>query len=106
MICGRLREENRDPSNIQVTVSQSGEAEELCLQDVNGAFLRIPTRTSPTPSSEISVEPYDDFVLQEANGFSEEENCLEHVLSSMERELTKTRTELLEAQEEVTCLKI
>ena len=52
MICGRLREENRDPSNIQVTVSQSGEAEELCLQDVNGVFLRIPTRASPTPSSE------------------------------------------------------
>ena len=44
--------------------------------------------------------------MQEANGFSEEENYLEHVLSLMEQELAKTRTEFLEAQEEVTCLKI
>ena len=44
--------------------------------------------------------------MQEANGFSEEENCLEHVLSSMEQKSAKTRTELLEAQEEVTCLRI
>ena len=57
-------------------------------------------------SSELSVELKNTSVLQESNGFSAEELCLEHVPSSVEQKLVKTRTQLLEAQEEVTSLTI
>ena len=112
MISGILREDNRDPSNTQVVITQSEEGEELSLQDVGGVFLRISAsgcaspRTPSVSSSELSVEPQHTSVLQENNGFSAEEQCLERVLSSMEQELVKARTQLLEAQEEVTSLTI
>ena len=79
---------------------------------MNGVFLRIPAPecTSGTPSvssSELSVELQNVSVLQENNGFSaEEEHCLEQILSSMEQELVKVRTKLLETQEEVAHLTI
>jgi len=112
MISGRFHESNHDPFNIQVVISKSEEGEELSLQDVGGVFLRIPavqctsSRTSPAPISEVSVVSQDTFALQETNGFSTEIKWLEHVLSSMEQELVKTRMQLLEVQEEVTCLRI
>ena len=112
MISGRLHENNRDPSNTQVVITQSEKGEELSLQDMDGVFLRIPasecasSRTSSVSSSELSVELQNTSVLQENNGFSAEERCVEHVLSSMEQELVKARTQLLEAQEEVTSLSI
>ena len=112
MISGRLHENNRDPSNTQVVIIQSEKGEELSLQDMDGVFLRIPAskcaspRTSSVSSSELSVELQNTSVLQENNGFSAKERCVEHVLSSMEQELVKARTQLLEAQEEVTSLSI
>ena len=111
MISGRLCENNHDPSNTQIVITQSEEGEELSLQDMNGVFLRIPAPecTSGTPSvssSELSVELQDVSVLQENNGFSAEEHCLEQILSSMEQELVKARTKLLETQEEVAHLTI
>ena len=112
MISGRLHESNRDPSNTQVVITQSEKGEEVSLQDMDGVFLRIPAsecaspRTSSVSSSELSVELQNTSVLQENNGFSAEELCLERVLSSMEQELVKARTQLLEAQEEVTSLSI
>ena len=111
MISGRLCENNHDPSNTQVVITQSEEGEELSLQDMNGVFLRIPAPecTSGTPSvssSELSVELQNVSVLQENNGFSAEEHCLEQILSSMEQELMKAWTKLLETQEEVAHLTI
>ena len=79
---------------------------------MGGIFLRIPavqctsSRTSPAPISEVSVESHDASALQETNGFSAEIKWLEHVLSSVEQELVKTWMQLLEVQEEVTCLRI
>ena len=112
MISGRLHKNNHDPSYTQVVITQSEEGEELSLQDMGGVFLRIPaskctsSRTSPAPTSEVSAELQDAFILQEDDGFSAEEECLELVLSSMEQELLETRKQLQEAQEEVTCLRI
>ena len=112
MISGRLHESNRDPSNTQVVITQSEKGEAVSLQDMDGVFLRIPAsecaspRTSSVSSSELSVELQNTSVLKENNGFSAEELCLERVLSSMEQELVKARTQLLEAQEEVTSLSI
>ena len=112
MISGRLHENNRDPSNTQVVITQSEKGEELSLQDMDGVFLRIPAsecaspRTSSVSSSELSVELQNTSVLQENNGFSAKERCLERVLGSMEQELVKAWTQLLEAQEEVTSLSI
>ena len=112
MISVRLHENNRDPSNTQVVIIQSEKGEELSLQDMDGVFLRIPAsecaspRTSSVSSSELFVELQNTSVLQENNGFSAEEHCVEHVLSSVEQELVKARTQLLEAQEEVTSLSI
>ena len=85
MISGRLHENNRDPSNTQVVITQSEKGEELSLQDMDGVFLRIPAsecaspRTSSVSSSELSVELQNTSVLQENNGFTAEECCLEHV---------------------------
>ena len=79
---------------------------------MDGVFLRIPAsecaspRMSSVSTSELSVELQNTSVLQENNGFSTEERCLEHILSSMEQELVKTQTQLLEAQEEETNLSI
>ena len=81
---------------------------------MDGVFLRIPAsecvspRTSSVSSSELSVELQDTSVLQENNGSSAEKHCLERVLSSMEQELVKAWTKLLEAQEEVAslCIKV
>ena len=62
MIAGKLCENNHDPSNTQIVITQSEEGEELSLQDMNGVFLRIPAvrssslRASPSISSEVSVE--------------------------------------------------
>ena len=112
IISGRLHENNRNPSNTQVVITQSEKGEELCLQDMDGVFLRIPAsecaspRTPSVSTSELSVELQTTSVLQENNGFSAEEYCLERVLSSMEQELVKARTQLLEAQEEVASLSI
>ena len=112
IISGRLHENNRDPSNTQVVITQSEKGEELSLQDMDGVFLRIPEsecaspRTSSVSSSKLSVELQNTSVLQENNGFSAKERCLERVLGSMEQELVKARTQLLEAQEEVTSLSI
>ena len=112
MISGRLHENNRDPSNTQVVITQSEKGEELSLQDMDGVLLRIPAsecaspRASSVSSSELSVELQNTSVLQENNGFSAEEHCLECVLSSMKQELVKARTQLLEAQEEVASLSI
>ena len=61
---------------------------------------------SSVSTSELSVELQNTSVLQENSGFSAEERCLEHILSSMEQELVKAQTQLLEAQEEVTSLSI
>ena len=53
----KFREENSNPNDIQVIVTQSEKGEELLLQDVDGVFLKIPakncasSRMSPTPSS-------------------------------------------------------
>ena len=112
MISGRLHENNRDTYNIQVMITQSEKCEELSLQDMDGVFLRIPAsecaspRTSSVSSNELSVELQNTSVLQEDNGFSVEEHCLERVLSSMEQKLVKVRTQSLEAQEEVVSLSI
>ena len=111
MINGRLQESNHGPSYTQVVITQSEEGEELSLQDMNGVFFRIPalkctSAKTSTPISEVSVELQDAFALQENSGFSAEEECLEHVLGSMEQGLVKTRTQLLEAQGEITCLRI
>ena len=112
MISGRLHENNRDPSNTQVVITQSEKGEELSLQDMDGVFLRIPASECASPttlsvsSSELSVELQSTSVLQENIGFSAEECCLERVLGSMEQELVKAQTQLLEAQEEVTSLSI
>ena len=70
-------------------------------------FLNIPTeqcassRTSPALSSEVSNELHYSLALQGNDNFCFEENCLEHVLTSMEQELVRTWTQLFEAQEEV-----
>jgi len=77
-----LREENRDPSNIQVTVTQLEEGEELCL---HGVFLKIPaeqcvsSRTSLASSSEVSDELPYSLALQRNDNFHFEGDCLEHV---------------------------
>ena len=42
MIGGKLCENNHDPSNTQIVITQSEEGEELSLQDMDGVFLRIP----------------------------------------------------------------
>ena len=42
MISGRLPENNYDPSNTQVVITQSEKGEELTLQDMDGVLLRIP----------------------------------------------------------------
>ena len=62
MISGRLHENNRDPSNTQVMITQLEKGEELSLQDMDGVFLRIPAsecespRMSSVSTSELSVE--------------------------------------------------
>ena len=76
MISGRLHENNRDPSNTQLVITQSEKDEELSLQNMDGVFLRIPAsecaspKTSSVSSSELSVELQNTSVLQENNGFS------------------------------------
>ena len=112
MIGGKLCENSHDPSNTQIVITQSEEGEELSLQDMDGVFLRIPAvrstllRTSPSPSSEVSVELQPVSALQENINFSAEVECLEHLLSTMKEELVKSRTQLLEAQEEIACLRV
>ena len=46
------------------------------------------------------------FALQGNDTFQFEEDCLEHVLDSMEQELVKTRTQLCIAEEEVMSLRL
>ena len=73
-------------------------------------FLRIPAvgssslRALPSPSSKVSAELQPASTLQENINFSAEVDCLKHLLSIMKAELVKSRTQLLEAQEEITCL--
>ena len=112
MIDGKFREENRNPTDIQVIVIQSEKGEELLLKDVDGVFLKIPadncasSRTSPTPSSQVSSDQIDFLALQGNDTFQFEEDCLERVLDSMEQELVKTRTQLYTAEEEVMSLRL
>ena len=100
MIDGKFREENRNPTDIQVIIIQSAKGEELLLQDVDEVFLKIPaencvsSRTSPTPSSQVFGGQINFLALQGNDTFQFEEDCLEHVLDSMEQELVKTRTQL------------
>ena len=49
MISGRLHENNHDPSNTQVVITQSEEGEELSLQDLDGVFRRIPASECASP---------------------------------------------------------
>ena len=49
MISGRLHDNNCDPSNTQVVITQSAEGEELSLQDVDGVLLRIPALGCASP---------------------------------------------------------
>ena len=112
MISGRLHENSHDPSKVQVVITMLEEGEELSLQDIDGIFLKIPPEqcaspgTMPAPISEVSVDLQDTFVLQETHDFSVEIRYLEHVLSSLQQELDDTQTQLLEAQEEVKCLRM
>ena len=99
-------------SKVQVVITKSEEGEELSLQDIDGIFLKIPPEqcaspgTTPAPISEVSVDLQDTFILQETHDFSAKIRCLEHVLSSLQQELDDTQTQLLEAQEEVKCLRM
>ena len=76
MIDGKLREDNRNPTDIQVMVTQSEKGEELLLRNVDGVFLKIPveycvsSRTSPTPSSQVSDDQIDFLALQGDDTFS------------------------------------
>ena len=64
---------------------------------MNRVFLRMPApecTLSGTPSvssSELFAELQNANVLEEINGFSTKEHCLEQVLSSMEQELVKAQ---------------
>ena len=115
MIIGRVHENNRDLSNTQVVITQSEESdhEELCLQDIVivGEFLSI-------PASECTSSKHHQFPAVNLSSLlnykillscrkimtSAEGHCLEHVLSTMEKELVKTQTQLLEAKKEVACI--
>ena len=103
MVCGRLSDNNHDPSNTQVVVTRSEEGEELSLQDIEGVFLRIPvlksmsSSISLSPSSEVPVESLNVLAFQKKNSISAQVNHLEYILSSMEQELAKTQTQLLES---------
>ena len=63
-------------------------------------------KTSSVSSCEFEffVKLQDASILQENNDFSAERHRLEHVLSTMEKELVKTQTQLLEAKKEVACM--
>ena len=90
MIHGKFREENRNPTDIEVIVIQSEKGEELLLQGVDGVFLKIPAencvlfRTCLTPSRQVSDDQVDFLALQGNDTFQFEEGCLERVLDSVE----------------------
>ena len=112
MISRRLHENSHDLSKVQVVTTKSQEGEELSLQDIDNIFLKIlPERcASPlsmlAPISEVSVDLHDTFVLQETRDLSAEIRCIELVLGSLQQELGFIQTQLLEAQEEVKCLRM
>ena len=53
MIAGKLRETDRDPTNIQVVVTHKEDGEELSLQDMNGVFLHF---IVPVSSLSVSLD--------------------------------------------------
>ena len=54
MITGKLRETDRDPTNIQVVVTHKEDGEELSLQDMDGVFLHFIVQGEV---SSLSVSP-------------------------------------------------
>jgi len=46
MICGKLTEENHDPSNVQVVATKTEKGQQLSLEDLNGVFLIVPVQRS------------------------------------------------------------
>ena len=42
IMCGKLHDNNHDPSNVQVVGTKTEGGEELSLQDMDGVFLRVP----------------------------------------------------------------
>ena len=104
MVCGKLHDNNHDPSNVEVVATETEGGEELSLQDMDGMFLRVPvlkeelSGTSLAPGSEVSVptlvsgssrtSPARDSEKRES--FSLEEKCVEEILSLMKTELTNT----------------
>jgi len=57
IVRGKLRDNQRDPSNVQVVATKSEEGEKLSLQDMDGEFLTVTVLKEEllAPGSEVSV---------------------------------------------------